>query len=62
MVNVREIKVVEHVDLLVLIGADILRSGSEGQNTCFNNIWVLGAGYGEVEFTVGPSTKTSALH
>ena len=62
MVNVREIKVVEYVDLLFFIGADVLYRGSGGQNTCFNSIWVLGGGHREVEFTVGPSMKTATLH
>ena len=62
MVNVREIKVVEHADPLFLIGSDVLCGGYEGQNTCFNSIWALGGGHREVEFTVGPSTKTAALH
>ena len=62
VVNVWEIKVVEHADLLFLIGADVLCRDSGGQNTCFNSTWALGGGDGEVEFTMGPSTKTAALH
>ena len=62
MVNFRENKVVEHEDPLFLIGADVLCRGSGGQNTCSNSIQVLGGGHGEVEFTMGPSIKTAALH
>ena len=62
MVNIWEIKVLEHADPLFLIGADILYRGSWGQNTCLNSIWALGASHGEVEFTVEPSTKTITLH
>ena len=62
MVNVREIKVVEHVDPLFLIGADVLCGGSGGQDTCFNSIWALGGGHKEVEFTMGPSMKRATLH
>ena len=62
VVNTQEIKVVGYVDPLFLIGADVLRGGSGGQNTCFNSIQVLGGGHGEVEFTVEPSTKTAALN
>ena len=62
VVNVREIKVVEHANPLFLMGADVLCGGSGGQNTCFNSIQALGGGHGEVEFTMGPSTKTAALH
>ena len=62
VVNVQEIKLVEHVDPLFLKGADILCGGSRGQNTCFNSIQKLGGGHREVEFTVGPSMKTAALH
>ena len=62
VVNIWEIKVVEHVDPLFLIGEDILCGGSGGQNTCFNSIQALGGGHREVEFTMGPSTKTAALH
>ena len=62
LVNIWEIKLVEHVDPLVLIGTDILCRGSGDQNTCFKCIWALGAGKREVEFTLGPSIKTAALH
>ena len=62
LVNVREIKVMEHADPLFLIGADVLSRGSGGKNTCFNSIRALGGGHSEVEFTVGPSTKTTTLH
>ena len=48
VVNVWEIKLVEHVDLLFLIEADILCGGSGGQNTCFNSIRALGGGHREV--------------
>ena len=46
IVNVQEIKVVKHVDLLFWIRVDILCGGSGGsgaQNTSFNSIWVLRA-------------------
>ena len=62
VINVWEIKVVDHAYPLFFIAADILCRGSGGQNTCFNSTQVLGAGHGEVKFTLGPSIKTAALH
>ena len=43
VVNVWEIKVVEHADPLFLIGVDILCGGSEGQNTCAKLLSTLNA-------------------
>ena len=48
VLNVWEIKVVERVDPLFLIRADVLYGGSGGQTTCFNSIWALGGGHREV--------------
>ena len=62
IINIQKIKVIEHSDLIFLIGADILCRGSGSQNTCFKSIWSLGTGHGKIDFTVGLLTKTAELH
>ena len=52
-VNVWEKKKIEHMDLLFLIGADVLCGGCGGQKTCLNSTRVLGAGPREIELMVG---------
>ena len=61
VVNGHEIRVVKHIDLIFIKGADVLYRISMGQNTCYNSIWVLQVGYVEVEFGIWSPTQTNVL-
>ena len=59
VVNLRELKVVQHTKLLVLIGADVLSTGHQGWS--FRYIGVGLDGQGLISFARGRKTRTLPL-
>ena len=59
VVNLQELKVIQHTKTLVLIGADVLSAGNQGWS--FQYIGVVLDGHGLISFAQGRKTQTLPL-